>query len=169
MATYTVHEPPLREDESATDPERFVFVRDGFYIWAFALTPLWMLRHRLWLVLLGYVLLTVAINVALALAGAAMAVAFVVGALVSLLVGFEAASLRRWTLRRRGWANVGVVVGDDVETAERRFFEAWVKSESPHAMLPARPLRAAVSVPVMQRPPAGSGVIGLFPTPGAPR
>ena len=169
MATYTVHEPPLREDESATDPERFVFVRDGFYIWAFVLTPLWMLRHRLWLVLLGYVLLTVAINVALALTGAAMAVAFVVGGLVSLLVGFEAASLRRWTLRRRGWANVGVVVGDDVETAERRFFEAWVKSESPHAMLPARPLPAAVNVPGMQRPPAGSGVIGLFPTPGAPR
>ena len=51
---YTVHEPPLKADETRADPERFVFVRDGFSFWAFLLAPLWMLRHRLWLVLLGY-------------------------------------------------------------------------------------------------------------------
>ena len=33
------------------DPERFVFVRDGFHFWAFLLAPLWLLWHRLWLVL----------------------------------------------------------------------------------------------------------------------
>ncbi len=50
----------------------------------------------------------------------------VVAVLVALLVGFEAASLRRWTLTRRGWTDHGVVVADDVEAAERRFFDAWV-------------------------------------------
>ena len=56
-AIYTVHEPPLKPDESAPDPDRFVFVRDGFSFWAFLLAPLWMLRHRLWLVLLGYLII----------------------------------------------------------------------------------------------------------------
>src|SRR5207253_10391383 len=31
MAVYTVHEPPMRADEASPDPDRFVFVRDGFY------------------------------------------------------------------------------------------------------------------------------------------
>ena len=53
MSVYTVHEPPLRAAEASPDPERFVFVRDGFYFWAFLLTPLWMLWHRLWLVLVA--------------------------------------------------------------------------------------------------------------------
>src|SRR5882757_8578104 len=51
MAIYTVHEPPLKGDQTQPDPERFAFVRDGFSFWAYLLTPLWMLRHRLWLVL----------------------------------------------------------------------------------------------------------------------
>ena len=45
--------------------------------------------------------------------------------LLALLVGFEAASLWRWTLTRRGWKTLGFVVGDDEENAERRFFAAW--------------------------------------------
>ena len=35
MAVYTVHQPPLRATDAAPDPQRFVFVRDGFYFWAF--------------------------------------------------------------------------------------------------------------------------------------
>ena len=31
-----------------------MFVRDGFYFWAFLLGPLWMLWRRLWLVLVVY-------------------------------------------------------------------------------------------------------------------
>ena len=60
MPAYTVHEPPLREaksvGEAAPDPERFVFVRDGFHFWAFLLGPLWMLAHRMWLVLVLYLI-----------------------------------------------------------------------------------------------------------------
>ena len=44
MSIYTVHEPPPRANEDVPDPVRFVFVRDGFYFWAFLLSPLWMLR-----------------------------------------------------------------------------------------------------------------------------
>ncbi len=167
MAIYTVHEPPLREDESAPDPGRFVFVRDGFYFWAFLLTPLWMLRHRLWLVIVCFMLVSSAVNVVLYVVGASATVTVTVSVLVSLLAGFEAATLRRFTLSRRGFKTVGLVVGDDLESAERRFFEAWVKSDTRDLSLPSPPPPPPMS-PV-RRPQSGSDVIGLFPEPGAPR
>jgi hypothetical protein len=170
MSIYTVHEPPAKADQSRPDPERFVFVRDGFSFWAFLLAPLWMLRHRMWLVLVGYVVVMVALHVGLRLIGASATVTVVAGALVSLLVGFEAATLRRFTLARRRWRNVGIVVGDDVESAERRFFDAWTSGSrvGPAAASAARALASpAPSVPTARRSP--SDVIGLFPQPGATR
>lgn len=175
MSIYTVYEPPLKAHESAPDPERFVFVRDGFSFWAFLLAPWWMLRHRLWLALVCYVILAVALSVALRLIGASAAVTVVAGALFSLLVGFEAATLRRFGLARRGWRNVGIVVGDDVEAAEHRFFDAWVNktwdnktwAERPSVDGTSRASSPAMGVPMARRP--SSEVIGLFPQPGAPR
>jgi hypothetical protein len=165
MSIYTVHEPPLRANEDVPDPVRFVFVRDGFYFWAFLLAPLWMLRYQLWLVLIGYVIVAAALQVAVYMLGASPSVMFGVGFLLALLVGFEAATLRRFTLSRRGWRNVGIVVGDDVESAERRFFDAWVKGERRPVVTPPRPS----APPMLRRPAPASDVIGLFPEPGAPR
>jgi len=169
MAIYTVHEPPLKADESAPDPERFVFVRDGFSFWAFLLAPLWMLRHRLWLVFAGYVLVTIALQVALRLIGASATVTLAISVLVALLVGFEAATLRRFTLSRRRWKNVGIVVGDAPESAERRFFDAWFEdASSRNSPVKSEPRASPLSsLPIMRKP--SSEVIGLFPEPGAPR
>jgi Protein of unknown function (DUF2628) len=170
MAIYTVHQPPAKGDEAAPDPERFVFVRDGFAFWAFLLAPLWMLRHRLWLAFIGYVLVTIALQVGLRLIGASATVLLAVGALVSLLIGFEAATLRRFTLSRRRWRSVGIVVGDDFEAAERRFFDAWFKDARLGDRVDSAPRVASVPalvLPAMRRP--SPEVIGLFPEPGAPR
>src|SRR5262245_55951152 len=112
MSTYTVHEPPLKRYDLSPDPERFVFVRDGFWFWAFLLAPVWMLRHRMWLVLLGYVLVVVLVQAALHFVGASGATRAFASFLLSLLVGIEAATLRRFTLARRGYKLAGVVVGD---------------------------------------------------------
>ena len=150
-------------------------MRDGFSFWAFLLAPWWMLRHRLWLALVCYVILAVALSVALRLIGTSAAVAIIAGALFSLLVGFEAATLRRFGLARRGWRNVGIVVGDDVESAERRFFDAWANkswvnkswAERPSVDGASRASSPAMGVPMARRP--SSEVIGLFPQPGAPR
>src|SRR5260370_5071724 len=98
MSIYTVYEPPLKAHESAPDPERFVFVRDGFAFWAFLLTPLWMLRHRLWLVFIGYVLLTVALQVALGMIGMSATVMAALRLLLSLPVRLEVATFQRFTL-----------------------------------------------------------------------
>jgi len=158
MKTYTVHEPPPRRD-GASDPHRFVFVRDGFHFWAFVLGPLWMLLRRLWLVLLLYVMLTIAVQVGLAVLGVSSAVKWTVGFLIALLIGFEASSLRRWTYARRKWRLHGVVVADDLAAAERRFFDGFVpgsRAPAPDNLPPA---------PMLRVPPASTEVIGLFPEP----
>jgi hypothetical protein len=156
MAVFTVHEPRPRKRESTAAPERYKFVRDGFYFWAFLLGPLWMLWHGLWLVLLFYVIATAAIQIGLFVLGISDVVKFAVGFLIAVLVGCEAGTLWRWSLRR--WTQVGVVVAPSREEAERRFFSSWEEG----ATLPpsAAPLPPDVSVP---QPP--SEVIGLFPEP----
>jgi hypothetical protein len=171
MPTFTVHAPPPKKGEAASAAERFVFVRDGFHVWAFLLAPVWLLMHRLWLALTVYLLGYGLIEVALAMTGASQAVQFVVGLLVALLMGLEAPSLWRWKLTRRGWTMLGFVVAENAEMAERRFFAAWAKGTRAGApaaspMPPAEPHYAA---PVRRGSPTGNDVIGLFPEPGGAR
>jgi hypothetical protein len=166
MAIYAVHQPPPRKYEGSPDPERFAFVRDGFSFWAFLYGPLWMLRHRMWLVIMGYIALVVAVAMALRLTGSPGGVRAFAVFMLMLLVGLEAGSLRRFTLGRRRWKNVGVIVGDDRESAERRFFDSWVHGET------LAPLAAAPAAPPLTPMPAGQpgpDVIGLFPQPGTRR
>jgi hypothetical protein len=170
MSVYTVHQAPARAD-AASVAERFIFVRDSFSWWAFLLAPLWMLRHRMWLILLGYIVVSGAIEAALVRFGASRTAIALVGLLISLLVGLEASTLRRLTLRRRGWSNVGIVSGDKLEDAERRFFDAWLRdrpsrNSTANATAASPPSGAPASVP---RVPQTPNVIGLFPEPGAGR
>jgi hypothetical protein len=170
MSIYTVHQPPLDFGAAATDPYRFVFVRDGFSWWAFLLTPLWMLWHRLWLALVIYLLLAAAIDAGLRALGASVVPLVVAGMLISLLAGLEAGTLRRLKLSRGHWRNIGVVTGENLEHAERRFFDAWIRQ--PPARRPAAPANASGSgsaAPATPPSAVSSGVIGLFPEPGAHR
>jgi len=167
MPVYTVHEPPPRDsDDPAQAADRFVFVRDKFSMWAFLFAPLWMVWRRLWLVLLLYAVLITALQAGLWALGASTIVKVIVGVLIGLLIGFEGPSLRRWTYNRRGWINHGVVVADDEESAERRFFDAWIARDarpvpvmSQSAVIAPAPYRSAADPPP---------VIGLFPEPQSP-
>jgi hypothetical protein len=173
MAVYTVHEPPLRAGATAVpEPERFVFVRDGFAFWALLLGPLWMLRHRMWLVLLLYMGLAVGLSLVLHLQTSAR-IGFIVWGLIALLLGFEASTLRRFTLGRRRYRNIGIVVSDDLELAERRFFDAWVRKDQVRKDRGGkdRPEPAgaggAPALTPLRMPHPASDVLGLFPEPGS--
>lgn len=169
MPTYTVHAPPPKKGETASAPERFRFVRDGFHFWAFLLTPVWLLVNRLWLALITYVVLYALLEVGLVLVRAPSNVQLVVSVLIALLVGFEASSIQRWTWSRRGWKQLGFVVAEDAEIAERRFFAEWAKRPAPAPEAPPLPPEPAYAAPVRRGPPSGHDVIGLFPEPGSNR
>ena len=170
MSVYTVHQPPAWTAGRSPDAERFVFVRDGFSFWAFLVAPVWMLWHRMWLVLAGYVAVVAVLESPMAAFGASRTAVSVVGLFIALLVGLEASTLRRFSLRRRGWSNAGIVSGDDLEDAERRFFETWLRQSSTQraAGPPQLPGAAAPPLPSAAPPraPQPPDVIGLFPQPG---
>jgi hypothetical protein len=165
MAVYTVHQPPLGKSENAPDPTRFAFVRDGFYVWGFLLSVLWMLRHRLWLVAVLFAALVVLIEVGLRWAGIGIGLRWLVLLALCFLVGLEGATLRRWTLALNGYSPAGVVIADNREEAEQRFFLNWtaIRRAKPASPAPVRPEPAV-------RPAAHTtGVIGSFPQPEPPR
>jgi len=167
MPVYTVHEPSRHDsdDDTIAHTSRFVFVRDGFHFWAFLLTPLWLLRHRLWLEFIAWLLIVAGVTFALRRLGIDVMAGGWVGLLITILVGIEASSLRRWKLARRKFEQVGVVVADDLEMAERRFFDGWMAhGERP---TPAFPPAAPAPPPSPFAPPAATEIIGLFPQPQA--
>ena len=176
MPVYTVHAPATRDTGSAAT-DRFAFVRDGFHFWAFVLGPVWLAWHRLWLALIGWIVLMAVIDVAMVRLGVSPTAIFLVDVLLALLMGFEAASLRRWTLSRRNWRQLDIVVADDEEQAERRFFDRWTAKQrnlSNDQMAVDRggppPTRDVPGQPFSRPPPLSqSEIIGLFPEPGASR
>ena len=166
MPVYTVHEPPRRDDELLAHTARFQFVRDGFHFWAFLLAPFWMLRHRLWLEFIAYVLLIGGITFALRRLGIAESAGGAVAFLLAILIGIEASSLRRWKLARRGYDNLGVVVADDQDIAERRFFDGWI-SDTGRLATPSASAPPPAAPSPFDRPAPSSDIVGLFPQPQA--
>src|ERR1700728_4384094 len=176
MPVYTVHAPGTgNAGIGATD--RFVFVRDGFYVWAALLGVVWLAWHRLWLALIGWIALMAIIDFAMVRLGISGATVFAVDALLALLLGFEAASLWRWTLSRRKWRQLDIVVADDEEAAERRFFDRWtakqraLSNDQSAVDRGGPPSTRDVPGQGFSRPPPlpQSEIIGLFPEPGASR
>ncbi len=172
MPVYTVHAPRSADRPAGDAADRFVFVRDGFHVWAFLAGLIWLIYYRLWWALLGYIAISVVGEIALSALHAGVGTRFVVMGLFAWLMGFEATSLRRWTLSRGKWRQLGFVVADDRESAERRFFDRWTGRRHPYDTSSvdrgAPPPTRNISGHAFSRPPSGSheGIIGLFPQPG---
>ena len=176
MPVYTVHAPSATAvDLRATD--RFTFVRDGFHFWAMVFGPLWLIWNWLWLALIGWIVVIAAIDVGMARLGAGVGAIFLANVLMALLMGSEAASLQRWTLSRRNWRQLDIVVADDEESAERRFFDRWTakqralsNDQSAVDRGAPPPTRDIPGQPFSRPPPLPQGeIIGLFPEPGGSR
>ena len=176
MPVYTVHA-PLTNGAGIAVIERFAFVRDGFHFWAAVFGPLWLVWHRLWLALIGWIVLIPAIDIGMASLGAGRGAILLANILLALLTGFEAASLKRWTLSRRNWRQIDIVVADNEESAERRFFDRWTARQralSNDQLAIDRgappPTREIPGQPFSRPPPLPqSEIIGLFPEPGTSR
>ena len=176
MPVYTVHAPVLT-DTGIRAADRFAFVRDGFHFWAALLGPIWLLWHGLWLALIGWIVVTVAVGFGLSALGVGGNAMFFVNVLLALLMGFEAASLRRWTLSRHNWRQLDIVVAEDWESAERRFFDRWTAKQrglsNDQLAVDRGGPPPTLDVPGQQfsRPPPlpRSEIIGLFPEPGGSR
>jgi hypothetical protein len=176
MPVFTVHA-PVMSDAGIRATDRFAFVRDGFHVWAAILGAVWLAWHRLWLALIGWIVVMLVVGFGMSALGAGGTAIFLVDVMLALLMGFEAASLRRWTLSRRNWRQLDIVVGDNQEQAERRFFERWtanqraLSNDQPAVDRGGPPPTRDVPGQPFSRPPPlpRSEIIGLFPEPGGSR
>jgi hypothetical protein len=141
MLTFTVHEPPDPPADRIDRAERLVFIKDGFSWAAAVFGPLWMLVHRLWWALLGLLLITGGLQLIGKFTAADQRWLGLAAFAVNVLVGFEADTLRRWALERRGWQMLGSVSGRNYAECERRFFEAWLPGQP--ILTPSPPSRPA--------------------------
>lgn len=163
MPAFAVFEPSERKRGSGVHSDGFVFLREGFSLGAFLFGPFWMIWRRQWLVLLIYLIVLGGVEYGLRRLGIPVSARLMVYVLISLLIGLEAASLRRWTMLRGGWRDCGIIIADDLEMAERRFFDA--RSVVAPAAKPSAPVSPSYSSPNA----TGSAVLGLFPEPGGSR
>jgi hypothetical protein len=166
MKAFTVHMPPDLAGDAAA--ERAAFVKDGFCWPALFIPLLWLLWHRLWLVLVAYLVAVTAIGAAQVVAGK--------GAATFILIAFafyfaaEANNARRWSLRRRGWTQAGEAFGRDRGEAELRYFTGLERHEGGDrgdppvpAKTPWAPAAATALVAGQDIDPDAGGIVGLFP------
>ncbi len=161
MASWTVLTKDVAGDTPLRAAERVVFVREAFSWMALIFAPLVLLRHRLWLAFIAYLVVSVLLAVAGLRFGLPDAVSTAVEVGIHVLIALELPSLRIAKLRWRGFEEAGSLVARDQMEAELRFFaQGW-----PLAVpTPAQPRRS-------QAPRAAGAsptVIGSFPEPYAP-
>jgi Protein of unknown function (DUF2628) len=153
MAIYTVYMPP----DGDTDEARFI--RDGANLAALVIPAIWLIWQRLWLWLLFYVVLALAIGLAWRLVGAGIAFLAILPGVYLLLEGNE---LVRARLERFGWQLAAIVEAPNRADAELRFFDiphqATKEGDRAHGSVPL----ADVPAPAAPRMPPQQG-IGLFP------
>jgi Protein of unknown function (DUF2628) len=96
--------------------ENAVFVPQAFSWPAFVFGGFWALANRMWIV----AAVMLAAWLALSLVPNGMNVFASLG--IAMMAGIFAAELKEWSLRRRGYVDVGQAAGSDVEEAEVLFY-----------------------------------------------
>ncbi|HEX2727471.1 MAG TPA: DUF2628 domain-containing protein [Beijerinckiaceae bacterium] len=162
MKVYTLHVPAHAAPGDAEALDDAEFVKDGFAWGAFVFTFLWFFWHRLWLAGLAVLAAVAVLSAVLAVFHISPGASFAAGLLLSFLIGLEASSLRRWTLRKRKPV-ADVVTAADRDEAEAKSFARWLDRPAEQRVV-YRP-GSAPMMPYRRPDP----VIGLFPETEQPR
>jgi Protein of unknown function (DUF2628) len=117
--------------------ETAVFIREGFSWWAFVLPPLWALYHRHFVLAAILVLATVVLDQLAKTLPNAMVWSVAMQFLFAVVIGFNAASLRKFFLQARHFRVISAVTADNSSEAEIRFFASLPSPNSPN-LTPSR-------------------------------
>jgi hypothetical protein len=124
MKVYTVHTHPGDADPM----ENAILIREGFNFWAFLLSGVWALYHRLWLGFIGLVAVSFLCTFAVELFDGGPAMDFALALVTGIGFGLIANDLRRRKLAANGWKIVDIVAGQNESDAEHRCFERFRNS-----------------------------------------
>ena len=148
MKVYTVHTHPGDADPM----ENAILIREGFNFWAFLLSGLWALYHRLWLGFIGLVVVSILCSFAVELFDGGPEMDFALALVTGIGFGLIANDLRRRKLAANGWQLVDIVAGRDETDAEHRCFERFKNSrrhvpQSAAAVITSTPSTGSPSYP----------------------
>jgi hypothetical protein len=132
MAVYTGLVPPNGE------PDKVIFLAEGFSWGAFFFTILWALWHRLWVIAGLLFLVFAGLSVALSLKLLDPAVVLVIQLGLGVILGFEAQQLRLLSLERAGYRQAAFITAGNREAAELAYFSGLPSSVQDHKSAPAR-------------------------------
>ncbi len=118
MQVYTVHIHPGDADPM----ENAILIREGFNFWAFLLSGLWALYHRLWLGFFAIVAVSLASGLLVRLFNGGPEMDFALALLTGIGFGLIGNDLRRRKLAAKGWKMVDIVAGKTYSDAEYRCF-----------------------------------------------
>jgi len=168
MITYTAHERDSEAQDIAARAEAILFVKEGFAWLALFFPLLWLIYHRMWIVLTGFVAIIILLEAGVVLLGLEDDVAVIATIALSGVFALLANDLRRWTLARRGYRLVDLVNGRDRGECESKFFTRWLASGGAQAETAPKTVKRSNPAPATpgKSPSGGEEVIGLFPEPG---
>ncbi|WP_374548034.1 DUF2628 domain-containing protein [Rhodoblastus sp.] len=143
--------------------ERATFVKSGFSKPAFLITPVWALRHRLWLAFGLWVALLVVVSLLAVFARIGTEAAILLYWLGAAAFGLEADRFRQAGLDRRGFLMHGLALGASTDDAETVYFARRADAPADAAPAPVSPRDGGAKPPA---PPIGqeTDFLGLFPT-----
>ena len=152
----------IKDEAGETDEaraERALFVRERPFLLVFLFPALALLRFRLWVGLVLYLVLGGILGGLDAMLSPPPAVEIAAALGLNLLVCLELSTLRVRKARRLGYRDAGVVSAPTRDEAERRFFKPYTFANLPDVVAP-RPRRGGYTAPGF--------VIGSFPEPRTP-
>ena len=123
--SFVIYEPPRPSRDLIERAEELVFVKDGFSFWAMLAPPLWMIYHRLWRAVLGFIAAVLLLQGLGWLFGLGEQGTGLLLLVASLCFGFLANDLRRWFLEKQGYHMIGTLAAPSQIACERRFFASW--------------------------------------------
>ena len=124
MKVYTVH---YRQEASGSLiglGEDAILVKEGFSWPAFLVPLIWLAYKRMWIVLAFYVAAAAGLTLLEQGEVVAESALFVGNLALNLILGLEGNDIYRWSLQRRRYREHAVVVGQNLVSAEQRYFEA---------------------------------------------
>jgi len=168
LHSYTVHHPSADSQAILAQTDRLVFVKEGFSWPAFFVPFLWLLYHRMWLVLVLFIAASIVIGIVPEIIPLTPAMQAALGLGVNLIMGLQGNDLLRWTLARRGRKEIAVVVGNGIAGAEHRFFERLCSDglHNPNDFAPSAPATREPVAPPLQAAFRARQDYSILPEPG---
>lgn len=124
MKIYTVHHRQEASGSLTGLGEDAILVKEGFSWPAFLVPLIWLVYKRMWIVLPFYIAATAGLTMLAQSAVVVESAVFVGNLALNLILGLQGNDLYRWTLQRRRYREHAVVLGQNLVTAEQRYFEA---------------------------------------------